>query len=1532
MNSPENIVHHYFLHADLDAFFASVEQLDHPEYRGKPVIVGGKPEDKRSVVSTASYEARVFGVHSAMPVAKAYQLCPQGIFVHGRMKRYSELSYQIMQIFADFSPDVQQMSIDEAFIDLTGTEKLFGPPQETALKIKERVKNETGLTVSIGLAPTKYLAKLASDMKKPDGFYMIEEGTEEAFMLNLPLKKVWGIGDKTYEALKTSGLRTTRDVHEKSLEALTFMYGQNTGSFLYNVVRGIEVVNFDRKAKSHSISNETTFPFDVTDTYTAETAILELCHSVIFRLLKENGFSRTVQVKIRYGDFTTVSIQQTYSYSILTLDSLYTAAKDLFEKKYEKGRGVRLIGIALENIEKTERAFQPSLFDDGSEKKQNVEKAILKLEKKHPEIKIHKARMLENLGKGAKVLVTAVGLLALSLFGTGQAFAQDALEPEKETTYEISGTWTGTMKGSVDTTFGMGNPFGISASTPVFDQEVDLSALIHITQQFYFELEFLDQFKNNTYTLGYNGDGYLNEFKFSNRNITFPDYYSSALTGYSLSGGNNEAPGVMFHFDDFENKKWSGDILLRYDMTEQKTALFYGSNSVTDTNTHIYSYAHSSEFIIPGDSVFHIRDVYIQSNHGKYTNQKNQKFHKLTQNEYVIDSSKNLLLISDSVWNIIEADTIPYIVITFDDDSVCNNLLQETGSYSDPSSFAGKIQAFFNSSQNLETPINLADYNNLNYDSMTMNVNNSTAFIIQSPVSFSPYLCANKYIVYKNAGTEFLIQNKETKITRNDFAVTLRDDFYFSRTDYFEEKQHYAIVQNRNYQNEAVDVMSPVYRYPFASIYPEIYLNDYTSQDEEEDDDDDDFDFVFTQRSLTAVKYYDIGKKASAGSVKVYKNGVLIAGTSYDSNTGFVSLNQEVTELDTIYIVYEEESGDAENGFATTGVGFVYNILPSLTFDISFGGKYQVIDRTEAADNTEQKNSFSALTTGIKYSGENLTAWEAVSTSIESQKNTDTTFVTKNEAGIKYENDSTNLEATSSVGLAVNTRDGKKSSDYVNTNVKGSYSIFGINVGADMALSYLDLLSGGHLLKTENPLFNIFDFGEIYRFSKDELEKKDYITITPGPFKLSAQTTAKNTQLTNTQNYLAETSASFETASTSHSGIIRFSAEQKSLLDNSNNNQNIQHTNYFDSWYEISQNQFTAGQDNSQRTENFFAQYKSSFAIAKLSPEISLELSGNNKNNDAKEFLSSDTFKFTVPFSTNHNAFSLNFIRQQSVQNHSIQNKNYGDDISYIFTNQNNFSFFYNSIPFYSFFDKSLQSQIFDTGDQGSGNIEYNFVWRRKLFNDIKDLYIPISAVTGISRDLTHTQSSSTDVYQLKTKLTSNFINLFGTDSLQQKFNWYKQDEYTGFISAIFKLTPDTSNSPAFQISAGELLNFYITDSSILALTSDFYIDNYINWSLKTSATWNRKTDKSLLLALTHLCWKKSYEQELTPAVKDTVTIALSTQNKTHKEIYSYKRTSEITILTHFMLKASAGLSFGYEQFKTFRLGLDYELGMKIEF
>ncbi len=1519
MSGQEKQINHYYLHADLDAFFASVEQLDHPEYRGKPVIVGGKPQDKRSVVSTASYEARVFGVHSAMPTAKAYQLCPQGIFVHGRMKRYSELSYQIMQIFSDFSPDVQQMSIDEAFIDLTGTEKLFGPPEETARRIKERVKAQTGLTVSIGLAPTKYLAKLASDMKKPDGFYMIQKGSEEEFMLNLPLKKVWGIGDKTYEALRSAGLKTTRDIHEKTLEALTFMYGQNTGNFLYKVVRGIEAVSFEGKAKSHSISNETTFPFDLTDLYTAETAMLELCHSVIFRLLKENGFSRTLQVKIRYEDFSTVSIQQTYPQSILTLDSLYTAAKDLFNKKYERGRGIRLLGIALENIEKTERAYQPGLFDDDNEKKQNVEKAILNLEKKHPEIKIHKARMLEKLGNKTKALILFAGLSLISLaFGKASyLFAQE--EKSQETNYEITGSWSGKMKGSIDSTFGMGNKFGISAEPPVFDQEVDLSALVNITPNFYFQLEFLDKFHNNTYTLGYKGQGYLNEFKFSNRMITFPSEYSSTLNGYGISGGKNEAPGIMFHFDDYENQKWKGDILLRYDMTEQKTALFYGKNSVTDSSSELYSFVHSKAFVIPSDVIFNIRDVYIQSENGQYKSSDGISFYRLSSGDYAIDSQKSLLVLSDSINNLIKADTIPYILISFDNDQSWQTLLQDTGSYSDSASFAGQLQTLFNS-QNSD--ISLEEYFALDQASVIKKINNTTAYVIQSNQPFSPYLCANIYKTDPNQSSEYLIKDRDSQITQASYSVRDLNNFYFSQTDYFDEKEAYVKVQNLNYPQAANDYLTPASRFPFADKYPMLYLK----QKEK-------LSLVVTQRTTSPVKYFDIGKKASAGSVKVYKNGVLLAGALYDPNTGFVSLNEEVSELDKIYIVYEEESSDSSKGFVTTGTGFVYNILPSLVFDTSFTGKYQATDSLENLS----KNSFSTVTNGITYKGKYLSAYDALSTSIESQKNQANSFVTKNSAGMKVQNSDGFLQADSQQEITLDTDKRKKASDSIKSNVKASYNLYGINAQADLSLSYLDLLTAGHSLTSKETLFNFLDFGEIYRFSKDEVDKKDYLSFAVNKdkdkvfnFSLEAQSSAKESQVSFSQNYLAQTESGLKFNNNSQSGLLIFSSSQQQDLKN--NPATKANSNYFTSWYDISNNQISSGRNNSVRSTSFFAQYKSSYKALSLSPEISLELSGKNQNSEQKEFLTSDIFKFDLPFSTGNNAFNLNFVQKASIQRQNQNNKNYQDDIKTIFNQQQAFDFFYTALPFYSLFDKTYKSRIQKCPVPSSASLQYNFSWKRRLFNDIKDLYIPLSATAGLSRDLVNNTQNVKDLYQLKANISSSFINLFGSNSSLHYFDWYRQEEYTGFVNAIVKFSPDKDFSTGYQISSGEMLTFFIKDTDTLNINTDFYFDNYKNWKFKSSAAWSRSTNQSFLLALTHLCWAKSKELNLSPKVSDSISISLSTQNKSHKEIYSYLRSSEISFLTHFNLTSAAGLSFGYEEGKTFRLGLNYELGLKISF
>ena len=390
-----------FIHADLDAFYASVEQLDNPEYRGKPVIVGGFPQDRRSVVSAASYEARKFGVHSAMPIAQAYKLCPQGIFLRGRMARYREKSEEIMAIFADYSPDMEQLSIDEAFIDITGTEKLFGPPADTAKKLKERVHDETGLTVSVGIASNKYVAKIASGMSKPDGLFVIAPGEEEKFMLSLPVTKIWGAGEKTQELFQKYGLKTCEDIYGLSGEALASMFGNSFGTFLYRAVRGEPAENFDREHGSHSMSAERTFEYDLYDEFAIETALLDICETLIFRLLSSGAQSAAISLKIRYGDFSTQVIRETFRNPILTLNDFYKHILDLFHKKYQKGKGetlgIRLIGAGFMNLDMGDHARQGDLFEEENDRERSsrerrLEESILKINAKHPGAALRRGR------------------------------------------------------------------------------------------------------------------------------------------------------------------------------------------------------------------------------------------------------------------------------------------------------------------------------------------------------------------------------------------------------------------------------------------------------------------------------------------------------------------------------------------------------------------------------------------------------------------------------------------------------------------------------------------------------------------------------------------------------------------------------------------------------------------------------------------------------------------------------------------------------------------------------------------------------------------------------------------------------------------------------------------------------------------------------------------------------------------------------------------------------------------------------------
>lgn len=377
----------------MDAFFASAEQVRNPHIKGKPVIVGGAPDDRRAVVSTASYEARAFGVHSAMPMSKAAALCPNAVFLPPDHEYYSVLSSKVMEVFCRFSPCVMQLSVDEAMLDITGTQRLWGEPRECGMKLKAAVREATGLTVSVGIASNMYAAKMAAGFQKPDGITVVPRGGEEEFVLSLPLEKLFGVGEKSACKLKSVGIFTVRDVHDKPLGVLESLLGKSAARFLFDAVRGGEGISFGGEAKSRSVSAEKTFDCDLTSLWQAESALMGLCHQVLWKMRREGLQSRTASVKIRYEDFKTVSIQQTASL-IMDETDLFQRVKWLFAKKRQAGKAVRLLGVAALKVFGSEGEAQGELFEPEPSRQSLIEKAIFQMESKNPALKVTKARLL----------------------------------------------------------------------------------------------------------------------------------------------------------------------------------------------------------------------------------------------------------------------------------------------------------------------------------------------------------------------------------------------------------------------------------------------------------------------------------------------------------------------------------------------------------------------------------------------------------------------------------------------------------------------------------------------------------------------------------------------------------------------------------------------------------------------------------------------------------------------------------------------------------------------------------------------------------------------------------------------------------------------------------------------------------------------------------------------------------------------------------------------------------------------------------
>jgi len=364
-----------FFHVDLDAFFASVEQRDNPEYRGKPLIIGVVAP--RCVVSTCSYEARVFGVHSAMPTTQAYRLCPQGIFIPGDYHKYSRVSKQVMAILREYAPEMHQVSIDEASLDMTGTRRLFGPARQLAMKMKERVKTEIGITMSIGIATSPFIAKMASDYNKPDGLCLVSPGKEQVFIDAIGLKKLWGLGKSGLAALEARGIKTPAQVREMELPALQAMIGNSFGSYLYSACRGIDPGIMFQKAKSHSISTETTFFEDIKDEQTLCQVLLGMSSELMARSLDEGMMARTIGLKLRWGeDFHTITVQDTPEDPILNADQIYKAGRKLLLSKWKPGQGIRLIGLGLYQLYKGDSPIQDSLFSQSEHKKRDLDKVI----------------------------------------------------------------------------------------------------------------------------------------------------------------------------------------------------------------------------------------------------------------------------------------------------------------------------------------------------------------------------------------------------------------------------------------------------------------------------------------------------------------------------------------------------------------------------------------------------------------------------------------------------------------------------------------------------------------------------------------------------------------------------------------------------------------------------------------------------------------------------------------------------------------------------------------------------------------------------------------------------------------------------------------------------------------------------------------------------------------------------------------------------------------------------------------------------
>ena len=381
----------WVIHVDLDAFFASVEELLNPELRGKPIIVGGSPRH-RGVVSSASYAARAYGVRSAMPTAQALRLCPRAIVVRPRHKEYARRSQGVMAILRGITPVMEQVSIDEAFLDVTGCELLWGPVEEIARLIQRRVVEEERLPVSLGVASSKLVAKIACDLGKPGGLVIVQVGEERSFLAPLAIDRLWGVGEVTAARLRDLDIATIGDLADWSEEQLVRAFG-DAGKGLYSAARGIDrsVVHVSRHR--HSISHELTFDRDTADSEVIRRTLLSMSENVASRLRGRRLVAQTVRIKLRDPGFTTMTRQTTIEHPTDQPLVIFHTAEQLLRRNWRAGRALRLLGVGVSSLLK-QGGYQLSLFDRADQRRIRLSRAVDAIRDRYGDEAITRASLL----------------------------------------------------------------------------------------------------------------------------------------------------------------------------------------------------------------------------------------------------------------------------------------------------------------------------------------------------------------------------------------------------------------------------------------------------------------------------------------------------------------------------------------------------------------------------------------------------------------------------------------------------------------------------------------------------------------------------------------------------------------------------------------------------------------------------------------------------------------------------------------------------------------------------------------------------------------------------------------------------------------------------------------------------------------------------------------------------------------------------------------------------------------------------------